>query len=218
MTIYAYLRVSTKLQTTDNQRSKISGKYVVDEWVVEQSVSGSTRALERPAFSKLIDDVQEGDTVIAVSLDRLGRDTEDVLHTVRRFQEKNVSLVLMDLDNLDLTSDTGKIMVTLLSMVAEMERNKVIVRTAAAVQRAREEGKVFGRYLKITPDVLTKLCEARAQGISLDMLAKQYKLDRSSIAQNVAKWKDRLEEYAATYLQQQVQKKEKIAKLAKAGK
>lgn len=215
---YAYMRVSTNLQTTDNQRSKIASKYVVDEWVVEHAVSGSIRALERPAFSKLISEVKEGDCVISVSLDRLGRDTEDVLYTVRNFQERGVSLILMDLDNLDLTSETGKIMVTLLSMVAQMERNKVIVRTSAAIQRAREEGKVFGRYLKIAPEVFKQLCEKREQGVTLDTLAKQFKLDRSTIAQTVAKWKDKLEEYFETYSKQQAQKKAKMLKLAKAGK
>lgn len=218
MKTYAYMRVSTNLQTTDNQRSKIAGKYVVDEWVVEHAVSGSIRALERPAFRKLIKDVQAGDCVISVSLDRLGRDTEDVLYTIRNFQEKGVSLVLMDLDNLDLTSDTGKIMVTLLSMVAEMERGKVIARTSAAVQRAREEGKVFGRYLKIPPKVFEELCEKREKGVTLDTLAKEYKLDRSTIAQTVAKWKDKLLEYVVTYNKQQAQKKAKLNKIAKAGK
>lgn len=216
---FAYLRVSSKGQTTDNQRIRLeNSRFAIDEWVVDHGVSGSIRALDRPEFSALIEKAVAGDCVVAVSLDRIGRDTEDVLHTVRRFHEKGVSLVLMDLDNVDLTSQTGKILVTLLSLVADLERSKCVERTEAGRVRAREEGKVFGRYLKITPDVFKQLCEKREQGVTLDCLAKQYKLDRSTIAQTVAKWKDRLLEYLETYNKQQSQKKEKMLKLAKAGK
>lgn len=209
MTNYAYLRVSTKGQTTDNQKLKIEKDFRIDEWITEHAVSGSIQALERPEFSKLVNTVNSGDTVVAVSLDRLGRDTEDVLHTIRKFHEKGVHLRLMDLDGTDLTSETGKILVTLLSMVAEMERNKCIARTAAGVARAKEEGKVFGRYFKISPKHLAEMIVKRSEGVTLDKLSAEYKQDRNTITQAVAKWKDNMDEYTATWEKQQAQKKEK---------
>lgn len=209
--IYAYLRVSTKLQTTENQRLKIENAgFAINEWIVEHAVSGSVRALERPEFAKLIERVEKGDTIIAVSLDRLGRDTEDVLHTIRRFQEKGVHIRLMDLDGVDLTSSTGKMLTTLLSLVAEMEREKCINRSLAGVERAREEGKVFGRPLKIPYPALKELCQKREEGVTLDKLSAEYGFDRNTICQVVKRWRDELPAYKARWEQQQAQKVEKM--------
>lgn len=215
MTTFAYLRVSTKGQTTDNQRLKIAELFSVDTWITEHAVSGSIRALERPEFSQLIETVEAGDSVISVSLDRLGRDTEDVLHTIRKFHEKGVHLRLMDLDGVDLTSETGKLLVTMLSMVAEMERNKCIVRSAAGVARAKEEGKVFGRYFKISPKDLAEMIEKKGQGVTYDVLSTTYKYDRNTICQVIKKWKDNMEEYSTTWDKQQEQKKVKAKTLKK---
>lgn len=209
MTTFAYLRVSTKGQTTDNQRLKIDNVFTVDKWITEHAVSGSIRALERPEFSALVSTVSEGDTVIAVSLDRLGRDTEDVLYTIRKFHEKGVHLRLMDLDGVDLTSQTGKLLVTLLSLMAEFERDKCIERSIAGVARARDEGKVFGRYFKISPKDLAEMIEKKTEGVTYDVLSTTYKHDRNTICQAIKKWKDNMEEYSTTWDKQQEQKKEK---------
>lgn len=212
MTVFAYLRVSTKGQTTDNQRLKIEGvEYIrVDKWITEQAVSGSIRALERPQFAKLIGATKAGDTVIAVSLDRLGRDTEDVLHTIRKFHEKGVHLRLMDLDGNDLTSETGKILVTLLSMVAEMERNKCIARTAAGVARAKAEGKVFGRYLTVAPSVFAQLEAAKLSGDSFRKMAEDFKINKDTMCQLLKKWGGRGVDYESTWNKQQEQKLSKL--------
>lgn len=215
MTTYAYLRCSTKGQSTDHQRTKIeAARVAVDHWLVEHAVSGSVCALERPVFSELVNKAQAGDTVFAVSLDRLGRNTEDVLHTIRKFKEKGVHLRLMDLDGVDLTSAMGKMLTTLLSLVAEMERDKCVERTASGVANARQEGKVFGRYLKIAPDVFTAMCEKKAAGVSFEKLEKEYGVKRTTIHQVFTKWKDKLPEYANTYNKQQVQKVAKAERVA----
>jgi len=215
MKTYAYLRCSTKLQSTDHQRNKIeAARVMVDEWRIEHAVSGSVRALDRPVFAELVGTVEAGDTVFAVSLDRLGRDTEDVLHTIRKFREKGVHLRLMDLDGVDLTSPMGKMAITLLSLIAEMERDKCIERSASGVAAARAEGKVFGRYLKIAPDVFKAMCARKGEGATFEMLEKEFEVKRSSIHQVYTKWKDKLPEYVETYSKQQVQLVVKLEKAA----
>lgn len=210
MKTYAYLRCSSKNQSTDHQRNRIeSAKVMIDEWLVEHAVSGSIQALKRPVFSQLIEKVEAGDCVFAVSLDRLGRNTEDVLHTIRRFQEQGVHLRLMDLDGVDLTSQTGKMLVTLLSLVAEMERDKCIDRSASGVATARAEGKVFGRYLKITPATLAQIFEKREQGVTYDKLEEEFGFKRNTIHQVVTKWRGKLEEYSEMFSKQQTQKEAK---------
>ena len=210
MTVYAYLRVSTKDQTTDNQKIKIGATFQVDEWLVEAAgVSGSVRALSRPVFSDLAKVVKSGDTVITVSLDRLGRDTEDVLHTIRNFREAGVKVRIMELDGVDLTSQTGKILVTLLSMVAELERDKCIERTAAGVVRAKSEGKVFGRYLTIPPDVLNLMIKEHIGGTTYRGLSEMFKINKDTICQTLNKWEGNFSEYTLIWEKQQQQKLDK---------
>jgi len=220
MTVYAYLRVSQKGQTTENQKLKISSvEFIhVDEWVTEHAVSGSIRALDRPQFSALIEKAKAGDTIISVSLDRFGRDTEDVLHTIRKFLEKGVHLRLLDLEVVDLTSDTGKILVTLLSLVAEMERNKCITRSAQGVARARDEGKVFGRYLTITPPTLNLMRNERLAGKTYREIADIFNVNKDTICQTLKTWGEMLEHYEETWNKQQQQKLTKTMKGNKDGK
>lgn len=216
MTMYAYLRVSTKTQTVENQQIKIENAgFKIDRWIEEEGVSGAIRALERPEFSALIKRVVKGDTVIAVSLDRLGRDTEDVLHTIRNFHEKGVHLRVMDLDGVDMTSQTGKIIVTVLSMVAEMERNAGIARSRAGQEKARKQGRVFGRYFKITPDVFESVLVDKENGASYTQLSETYGIDRNTLCRTVKEWGDKVEEYRETYKKQMEQKAEKELKAKK---
>lgn len=216
MANHAYLRVSTQAQTTDNQQSKIGKVFVVDEgcWHVEHAVSGKMRALDRPVFKALSESLQPEDSVIVVSLDRLGRDTEDVLHTVRVFKERGIHLRVMDLDGVDLTSQTGKILVVLMSLVAELERDKCISRTEAALERARDEGKIFGRSLKVPYEVLEKVIAHRKLGGTWEECSTLYKYDKNTLCQLVKKWNESMAEYQDLWNKQQIQKKEKEKKLA----
>ncbi|MFP3365933.1 recombinase family protein, partial [Pseudoalteromonas sp. SIMBA_148] len=78
----AYLRVSTEDQNTETQRATIGGRYQVERWFADEATSGAIKAQDRTELSKLIQYVREGDTVVVYAIDRLGRDTIDVLETV----------------------------------------------------------------------------------------------------------------------------------------
>ena len=88
--VIAYVRVSTDDQTNENQRRLIGDRYKVSKWFEEDGVSGRIPARQRPAMSALLAYVREGDTVVVNAVDRLGRDTIDVLSTVESLKAKKV--------------------------------------------------------------------------------------------------------------------------------
>ncbi len=142
--VIGYARVSTDDQTTENQKQAIEERYNVSKWFTEEAVSGATKAADRPAMGALINYVREGDTVVVVAIDRLGRNTIDVLTTVEELKAKGVSVVSMR-EGFDLSTSAGKLMLTMLAAVAELERENIKARQMAGIERARKEGKNLGR-------------------------------------------------------------------------
>lgn len=94
--IFAYSRVSTKDQTTENQKlAFVQAGYTINKGRCFQDViSGSTPAMSRPEFVKMVDRLEEGDTVVVFELSRLGRDTIDVMSTVKMFKDQGIKLVV----------------------------------------------------------------------------------------------------------------------------
>lgn len=142
--IVAYARVSTDDQTCENQRRTIAARYAVGKWFSDDGVSGTVAAAQRPAMAALLAYVREGDTVVVAAIDRLGRNTIDVLNTVEALKTKGVSVVSMR-EGFDLATPAGKLMLTMLAAVAELERENLKVRQLAGLERARAEGKNLGR-------------------------------------------------------------------------
>ncbi|AHC83682.1 resolvase [Pseudomonas monteilii SB3101] len=91
----AYVRVSTDDQTTEAQRHAISQRFNVSEWFSDEATSGATKALQREGFKALHAYARKGDTVVVAAIDRLGRDTIDVLETVEALKAKGVTVVSM---------------------------------------------------------------------------------------------------------------------------
>lgn len=143
-TTIAYVRVSTDDQTTENQRKAISERYTVNKWFADNGLSGAIPALQRPAMAELLSYVREGDTVIVYSVDRLGRNTLDVMNTVESLKNKGVSIVSMR-EGFDLSTSMGKAMFGILAVLAELERDNIKARQLAGLERARAEGKNLGR-------------------------------------------------------------------------
>ena len=123
--VFAYARVSTVEQLTENQREEIAqaGYRIEPQRFVEEKVSGSTPAAQRPGFQKLLDRMEPGDTLVVTKLDRIGRDSIDVQQTVRQFATHDVRLVVLQLGNLDLTISAGVLMIKVLAAIADCERD-----------------------------------------------------------------------------------------------
>ncbi len=142
---FAYCRVSTADQTTDNQVREIedAGFKVDPKRVIAETVSGSVAAANRKGFSKLLDRMEDNDVLVVTKLDRLGRDAMAVRATVEALAKTGVRVHCLALGGVDLTSAAGKMTLGVLNAVAEFERDLLIERTQAGLSRARAGGKTL---------------------------------------------------------------------------
>jgi len=183
-TVFAYGRVSTDEQTAENQLIEITkAGYAIDAryWFADEGVSGKVPAMERPQFTKMLDKIREGELLVVSKIDRLGRDAVDVLQTVSSLQDMGVKVIVLQLGNIDLTSPAGKMMLTMLSAVAEMERSLIVERTKAGQARAWAEGKTKGRPSKTTPEQRQEIIAKLQQNISVSAVAREYGISRASV-------------------------------------
>lgn len=180
---FAYARVSTVEQLTENQREQIAaaGYSIPPRRFVEEKVSGSVPAMQREGFVKLLDRMEEGDTLVVTKLDRIGRDSIDVQQTVRTFTERGIRLVVLQLGNLDLTSSAGSLMVKVLAAVADFERDLIVERTQAGQARARAEGKHMGRPSKTSDADKAAIRERLDAGETVSAIAREYGISRASV-------------------------------------
>src|SRR5215207_2868576 len=120
---FAYLRVSTAGQTTDNQRQEIkaAGFKVEPRRVVTETVSGNVATAQRRSFTRLLDRLEAEDVLVVTKLDRLGRNVMDVGSTVAKLAELGVRVHCLALGEVDLTSSTGKLTMNVINAVAEFE-------------------------------------------------------------------------------------------------
>lgn len=141
----AYTRVSTDGQTIEAQRHAIVQRYNIsdDGWFTDEATSGTTKALERKGFAGLYSYARKGDTVIVTAIDRLGRNTIDVLETVEALKAKGVTVISMR-EGFDLSNPTGKLMLTMLAGVAELERESIKARQMAGINKAKADGRKLG--------------------------------------------------------------------------
>lgn len=180
---FAYCRVSTAEQTTDNHLGEIAtaGFHVDPKRIVTETVSGATPAMERPCFARLADRLESGDILIVTKLDRLGRNAMDVRATVDRLALDGIKVHCLALGGVDLTSPAGKMTMSVINAVAEFERDLLVERTQAGLQRAKAQGKTLGRPATLSPSQVLEIKNKRKEGISFGQLASEYGVSRAAI-------------------------------------
>ncbi len=181
--VFAYCRVSTADQTTDNQAREVAaaGFDLKPQRIVEECISGSVEAARRPGFSKLVDRMEAGDVLVVTKLDRLGRNAMDVRSTVETLAASGIRVHCLALGGVDLTSAPGRMTMQVLAAVAEFERDLLIERTQAGQARARAEGKHMGRPSKTTARQREAICKALAGGARVTSVAAEYGVSRATI-------------------------------------
>lgn len=112
--------------------------------VFSDVTSGAKNAVERPGMKRLLDYAEAGDVVVVWRIDRLGRSLLDVLHTVELLRGRDISVRSLS-DGIDPSTSTGRLMLGLLSTLAEYERELIADRVAAGIEAARRRGTRFGR-------------------------------------------------------------------------
>lgn len=181
--VFAYCRVSTKEQTHENQLLEIraAGFDIEARRVFADVISGSTPAMERKGFRKLLDKLDWEDVLVVTKLDRLGRNAMDVRATVELLAEMQIRVHCLALGGVDLTSAAGKMTMAVIVAVAEFERDLLVERTQAGLARARAEGTKLGRPSSLSEGQQETVKRRRAEGASLGDLAKEFGVSRSAI-------------------------------------
>lgn len=181
--VFAYCRVSTADQTTDNQVQEIAaaGFAVQEGRVITETVSGSVPAMERKGFMALLNKLEATDVLIVTKLDRLGRNAMDVRATVERLASMGVPVHCLALGGADLTSSSGRMTMAVIAAVAEFERDLLVERTQSGLSRAKAQGKVLGRPRSVDAQASKMVVERLQRGEAVAALAREYGTSRQSI-------------------------------------
>lgn len=180
---FAYVRVSTTGQTTENQIREIeaAGFQVEPRRIITETVSGSTAIAQRRGFTRLMDRLESGDVLIVTKLDRLGRDAIDVSTTVKALAEMGVKVYCLALGGADLTSSAGTMTMNVLNAVAQFERDLLIERTQSGLKRAKSEGKTLGRPSTFSDEQKQDVRADLAKGMSVSAIARKFGTSRQTI-------------------------------------
>ena len=181
---FGYGRVSTSDQSAANQLHELRAKgheIKPGRWIVDEGVSGSVPALKRPGFAALLGKLEEGDVLVVSKLDRLGRDAMDVMTTMDRLRDLEVSVRVQALDGTDLNSSAGRFMLQMLSAVAELERNLIRERTAAAQARFVEGGGKLGRKPKTSEADREVIRRRLGAGETVSQVARDFGVSRATV-------------------------------------
>ncbi len=175
MRLFGYARVSTSKQSLDLQITALKNAGVQDNRIFTDSVSGSQS--DREGLNTLRLKVEQGDVILVTKLDRLGRDTADMISLIKEFDGMGVSVRFLD-DGISTEGTMGKMVVTILSAVAQAERQRILERTNEGRLDAKSRGVKFGR--KRTVD-RNKLMALKQQGFEASEIAKKMGIGRSTV-------------------------------------
>ena len=142
-----YIRVSTAEQNTIRQETLMEA-LGVDEIYMDK-VSGKNT--NRPELQKMLHYVRKGDTVIVESISRFARNTKDLLELVEQLTAKEVEFISQK-ESIDTSTPAGKLMLTIIAAIAELEREYILQRQREGIAEAKKQGKYQGRKAKIHPD------------------------------------------------------------------
>ncbi|WP_416434877.1 recombinase family protein [Priestia megaterium] len=146
---YGYARVSSVGQNLTAQIRQL--KEAGCEGVFKEKVSGRKKE-DREQFNILLEKVEKGDTIVVTKLDRFARSTKDALSTIEYLNNKGVSLVVLNMggDKVDTATAIGKLMITVLSGIAEFEADMIKERQLEGIKEAKKRGVYKGRPAKYT--------------------------------------------------------------------
>ncbi|EIX6863034.1 recombinase family protein, partial [Escherichia coli] len=149
--------------------------------LIEEHISGSVAASERPGFIRLLDRMENGDVLIVTKLDRLGRNAMDIRKTVEQLAALDIRVHCLALGGVDLTSPAGKMTMQVISAVAEFERDLLLERTYSGIARAKAAGKRFGRPPILSEEQKQTVTERLNAGISISAIAREFNTTRQTI-------------------------------------
>ncbi|MDO8147419.1 recombinase family protein [Isoptericola sp. b515] len=138
---FGYARVSTAGQTLDSQLDQLVAANVDRQKIKVEAASGARD--DRPVLTELIEHLQEGDTIVVTKLDRLGRSVGHLIDLTTRLDARGVALRSLS-EQINTSTVAGRVMVHMLAVLAQMERNLIRESTVAGLAAARARGRTGG--------------------------------------------------------------------------
>ena len=178
MSNIAYVRVSTAEQNEQRQVEALE-KHNIDKWFKEK-ISG--KDTNRPKLKDMMEYIREGDTVYIHDFSRLARSTKDLLEIVELFNTKNVHLV-SNKENLDTSTPTGKLMLTMIAAINEFERQNLLERQREGIDIAKKAGKYKGGQVKKIDEKLFEAAYERYQARQINKVqfARELHISRPTL-------------------------------------
>ena len=185
--IYGYVRVSSQEQNEDRQLIAMAESGVARGNIFMDKQSG--KDFERPNYKRLMKKLRPGNTLIIKSIDRLGRNYEEIQNQWRIItKEKKVDIVVIDMPLLDTRRDKNllgtfisDLVLQLLSFISENERTTIRQRQAEGIAAARKRGVRFGRPTKeAPPDFDELIAKWQKKEMPLDEILRQYGMSEST--------------------------------------
>ena len=175
MRLFGYARVSTSQQSLELQIKALKDAGVEDHRIFTDKKSGKN--MDREGLDTLKIKVESGDKILVKKLDRLGRNTIDMIQIIEEFQNQGVSIQFLD-DGISTEGDPGKMIVTILSAVAQAERARILERTNEGRVDAKARGIKFGRKPIVDRDLVIAM---RKEGKGATEISKIMKIGRSTV-------------------------------------
>ena len=185
----AYVRVSTVEQNEDRQIEALE-KHGIDKWFTEK-VSGKDR--NRPKLQEMLEYVREGDTVFVHDFSRLARNTKDLLEIVENLNSRGVALV-SNKENLDSSTPTGKLMLTMIGAIAEFERQNLLERQREGIAIAKRKGIYKGRKAVSVDNFGMYYDKYMRRECTKQQLAQELKISRPTLDKLIKEYRDHASE------------------------
>lgn len=183
MRLFGYARVSTSQQSLELQVKALQAAGVKTSRIFTDKTTG--KDMRRSGLELLQVKVEQGDVVLVTKLDRLGRDTADMVQLIKEMDTLGVAFRFLD-DGISTEGTMGRMVVTILSAVAQAERQRILERTNEGRLEAKAKGVKFGRKRSIDR---TKVEQLYQKGTPAAAIARQMNIGRSTVYKLLAEQK-----------------------------
>ena len=170
-----YARVSSESQSTNLQVQQLLE--LGCEKIFQENMSGV--AIKRVELNNMLEFARAGDIVIVTKVDRIARNTIKALQIADRLKDKGVGFICQDLSTIDINSDVGRVIYTIISAFAEMERKRILKRCNEGREKAKAEGKHLGRKKNI--ELHQEIRRLNTEGFNKSQIAKQLNCSRPTV-------------------------------------
>lgn len=177
--LIGYARVSTEEQNLDRQIDSLVNAGVDKRNIYKEKITGTKS--ERPELNKMLDELQQGDTIIVSELTRLSRSTKDLFKLSEMIENKGANIKSLKESWIDTTTPQGKLLFTIFAGISQFERDLISERTKEGLKSARARGRMGGRPFKDKKDVEIALKMYDSRDYTCSEIAKATGISRTTL-------------------------------------